>query len=439
MRRVFVMLSVLLLMGLVHALDVNAIELNVSPTVVSDFNVNWDVNNANADWNHFIVSVVFGTVAQTDLDYTWNWSVGTDFNTPQVDINDTNYCAADPVDTNIFHCFTTVAIDGNFLRNGRLSVRIYGWKTDGNVFASPEQNVHFAGYSDINAVLSGYDSSGKLRVSVSFSCDVNAGASALKMGANAPSDVNDEGNTIVLTFTYPALPEFNDVLEVNVADVNADCNLPIDTRTVVAGLPNRYELFTPGWSSLVIPTEVDGNYQYTRDALDDFNVYIYYEGNGWALQQNPGSIFADGDYTLRAYVVNTDHNVVVPWRYLSTDPASCPADNQYITLSAGWSLVPVYCYDGSDTCSEYNSTLYGLSFLEFNTEIPRGIQRPFFSFIAEWNGFGNSPTPVYSFDSAPQVSNGAAYWVWVNPNWVQGGIVVHYYGRCVVPPGFPPG
>ena len=425
MRSVYVLLSVLLIMGIAHALDVNAIDLNVATPVSSDFNVFWDVNNANNDWNHFIVSIVFGTVVQSDLDHDWEWNVGTDFNTNSISIAECN------AEGNVYHCHETISTDGNFLRNGPFTVRVYGWKDDGNVFAV-EQNSSFTGYSDISASVSGYSSKGELNVSVSFSCDVNADVNAFSVGGRVPSAVYDEGNTIILTFTDP--PRFGDVLEVNRDDVNAACDLPYDTNTVVMGLPNDYASYSPGWAALVIPHEINRSYPYTLDALGEFNVFLYIEGNGWSLR-NP---LSNDYYTLRAYLAYTDHNVVVPWRYVNENPDPCPDGVSYVTLSAGWSLLPVYCYGGSDTCSEYNSSLYGLSFVEFNAEVPRATLHPFFSLLAPWNVLGGTPWIVYDFDTAPDVNNNTAYWVWINPNWLQGGLTAYYYGNCIRTPEYPP-
>ncbi len=264
---------------------------------------------------------------------------------------------------------------------------------------------------------------------------MNADASAFDVNGARPSAVYDDGNTLIISFSSAngLLPSFGATLDVNRDDVNASCTLPLEANTVVVGLPNDYRLYTPGWHAIVIPNEINRAFSYTSDAFDEFNVSLYVDGNHWEI----GNPLSDDYYVLRTYVGYTDHNVVVPFRYVSATPSFCPSNVSRVQLTAGWSLLPVYCLNGASSCSEYNSSLYYLSFVEFNSASGYVLQRPLYAAIAPWNAFGSAPTPVYSFDAAPEVNDLSAYWVWINPNWVQGGMSAYYYGRCLNTPPAP--
>gem|GEM_PF-5074800 len=199
----------------------------------------------------------------------------------------------------------------------------------------------------------------------------------------------------------------------------------------MTGLPDEYTtISSSGWQPFVIAHEIDTNYGYTRAALDEVNAYVYFEGNHWILQ-NP---LDDNAYTLHAYFVYSDHNVYVPMRNLAQDPGMC-SDVDYVQLSAGWSLLPVYCANGQSSCADTNSTLYALSFVEFNASNAYVAAHPFYAAIAEWNG-DNFVYPLAGFGSYV-IQNGGAYWVWIPENWLQGGLKAYYYGRCVNWPGYP--
>ena len=438
MRKAFVPIFTVLLFAAAFAVDANTIGLSIPSSVSSyppEFNVVWDVNTTNTDWNYFVVSFTFSPISQSDGWYSVDFNTGLDYNTvvpadgPNCELN---------AEMNFLRCsleFNTEKI----LRNGSVLVEVNGYDSDNNLIDSEANTVQISSFSEITASLASYDPPGELNVSVAFPCDVNASGTDVNgfiihvSGQDLkPSTVYVDKNVVTLEFNGNVLSLVRGaLLELNTADVNApECNFAPDTNTLVLGLPDEYMTITSsGWQPFVIPHEINAEYKYTRDALNEVNAYIYFEGNHWVFQ-NPVD---DNAYTLHSYFVYSDHNVYVPIRDFNSSPAAC-SNVDHIQLSAGWSLIPVYCTNGQPSCSDTNSTLYALSFVEFNASNAYVATHPFYAAIAEWNGDGF--TPVTSFGSYT-IQNGGAYWVWIPENWLQGGLRAYYYGRCVSPPGYP--
>ena len=439
MRNALVPLFSVLLFAAAFAMDANTIYLHVPASVTAyppEFNVDWDVNVVNTDWNYFVVSFTFVPSAQSDGWYSVDFNTGKDYNVA-VHAVDPSYCELN-AEINVLLCsveFNTATL----LRNGSVLVEVNGYDSDNNLIDSETNTVQITSFSDVSASLASYDPSGELNVSVVFPCDVNASGTDVNgfiLHAPTqdlkPSAVYVDKNVVTVEYGGNVLPFVRGtLLELNIADVNApECNFAPDTNTLVIGLPDEYGIITSsGYQPFVIPHEINTNYEYTRAALNEVNAYLYFEGNHW-ISQNP---LDDNAYTLHAYLVYSDRNIYVPIRDLNSSPATCSSVN-HIQLSSGWSLLPVYCTNGQNSCSDTNSTLYALSFVEFNADSAYVATHPFYAAIAEWNGDGF--TPIVSFGSYT-IRDGGAYWVWIPENWLQGGLRAYYYGRCVAPPAYP--
>ncbi len=438
MRKALVLIFTVFLFATAFAIDANTIELNV-PSSVSEyppeFNVAWDVNVTSTDWNYFVVAFNFVIASQSDDWYSADFNTGIDYSVT-VHADDTNYCELN-AEANVMNCsveFNTAKL----LRNGSVVVEVNGYKSDNNLIDSKTNTVQITSFSEPTASVMSYSSSGELNISVVFPCDVNASGTDVNgfvLHASGwdlkPDAVRVDKNLVTLKYENVTSIVRGALLELNTADVNAPgCNFAPDTNMLVVGLPDEYLTITASdWQPFVIPHEIDRNYSYTRLALNEVNAYVYFEGNHWVLQ-NP---LDDDAYTLHAYLVYSDHNVYVPIRKLAQDPDNC-SDVDYVQLSAGWSLLPVYCTNSQVSCADANSTLYSLSFVEFNASNAYVATHPFYAAIAEWNGDGF--VPVTSFGSYT-IQDGSAYWVWIPENWLQGGLKAYYYGRCVTPPSSP--
>jgi len=157
-----VFLFTVLLFAAAFAIDANTIELNVPSSVSAyppEFNVTWDLNTTNTDWNYFVVSFVFQP--DTGLDYTVT-----------VHADDTNYCELN-TDNNVLSCSLEFNTE-KLLRNGSVFVDVNGYTSDSNLIDSEANTVNIASFSDISASLVSYDPSGELNIAVVFPCDVNA-------------------------------------------------------------------------------------------------------------------------------------------------------------------------------------------------------------------------------------------------------------------------
>ncbi len=437
MRRQFLLILALIVsLSAVFALDVNVIDLNVPSAATGDFNVQWEVNSAG-DWNYFIVEYRFVPVVQSDGWLVKAFPTGVDYNSARIGLDDANYCVAESND--IVHC----SLEFNWasvLRNGDVNVVVVGYDSNNDEINYALSTVFLHRYADINASASAFSPAGELNVLVSFDCnvgDVNTLPSGFvlhtPLGTVLPGSVDVNGPRVVLEFDSNVADLVRGtLLELNTADINADCNFAPDTNTLVLGLPDSYK-FVPGktWTPLVFNRVVDQNYAYTQAALSDLNVVLYLnDGNAWVTVSDP---LADPSYSLRAYLVWSSTPEYIPLRYDSNEPTFCTSVN-HIVLPSGWSLIPVYCMNGQQTCSDVNSTLYNLSFFELNSASQSSVLRPFYAYFAEWNGAGFVQTPSFGVVT---VESGEPYWVWINPNWVQGGLTVSYYGRCISPPSAP--
>ncbi|NPA76691.1 MAG: hypothetical protein GXN93_02965 [Candidatus Diapherotrites archaeon] len=432
MRRVVLFAAVLFVLSSVFALEANAIDLNVPPSVSGDFNVVWDVNAATNDWNIFVVATHFGTVRYVDGWYSRDFNVGVDYNASV----SASSCEVNS-DTNIMRCSYEFNW-ANVLRNGDLNVTVIGYDSEGNEINAVTAPVRIDAFSEYNAVVSAYVPSGEWNVLLSFDCNIsdqNTGVAGFILhssaGAMYPSSVYVSGDRVTLRFDSNVTDLTRGaVLELNSLDINAiDCNFAPDTNVLIVGFPDAYmEINATGWQPFVFPHEIDVNYEYTRVALRDANAYAYVDGNRWELTDP----LADSAYLLRGYLVYSDHNILVPIRDLNKDSHKCTGE-KYVDLHAGWSLIPVYCDDNSQSeCPDVNSTLYTLSFLEFNATLPYIIGvHPFYAYIAGWNA--TVATAVTEFGQFT-VRSGALYWVWIPDNWLQAGLHAHYYGRCIKVP-----
>lgn len=439
MRGSMVILGLVIVMASVYALDTNTVLLTApadDSTITTDFNIVWDVNNANGDWNHFVVSLSFGTVVENDGDYNVAFITGTDFNTADLNMS---HCQADVND--VYHCSYTQIIDGNFLRNGPFTIKIIGYKTDGNVFESNAVNVTLDHFNEFNAAVSSLSATGEMNITLSFECDVNTSSASVVLHTPSSGDVSisipDVNDANAITVTVPT-SELTKVVRGTILELNSgfssSCAIPNDTNVLVTNLPDAYT-YVPAkqWTAVTIPYVLDENYAYTFQALSEANTVARYSG-GW--DTNITDFYSEA-YTFYGYYFYSESNMWIPLRWSSYyNKSSCKGGN-YIALPTGWSFISVFCLDGGPSCADSNSSLVTLSFLEVNTTSMEVYKSPIYQFYGIPGSEGNTGTLVSGFGAIPTVTSASPYWVWINPNWVQNGFTVYYYGACVSVPNLP--
>lgn len=440
MRGSMVLLGLVIVMASVYALDTNTVLLTApadDSTITTDFNIVWDVNNANGDWNHFVVSLSFGTVVENDGDYNVAFITGTDFNTADLNMS---HCQADVND--VYHCSYTQIIDGNFLRNGPFTIKIIGYKTDGNVFESNAVNVTLDHFNEFNAAVSSLSATGEMNITLSFECDVNTSSASVVLHTPtgdvpvALSDVN-EANTIIITVPTADL---NKVLRGTILELkggfSSSCAIPNDSNVLVTNLPDAY-VYIPAkqWTAVTIPYILDENYSFINAIFEGNGTTVRYDVNGWKLLDK--NTFLSENYTFYGYYFYRDENNWIPLRWGSYwNKTSCSGTADRITVSNGWNFLSVYCLNGSGTCADSNSSLVTLSFLEVNSTSMNVYNRPLYQFYGLPGSEGGTASPVGGFGTF-NVTSASPVWVWINPSWTAALGTVYYYGACVSVPSLP--